>query len=97
MLPLARQASSRHALRKRFRTACKTVENNGLSNLTIYHDWHTFVSHALAGGRTLVDVVKAVGHGKVSVRVVENHCLSMSPPNATCFHHVRWQFIFPWR
>jgi len=58
---------SRHTLRKRFRTACKVLGAKRLSNLTIHHGRHTFISHALAGGRTLAEVRDAVGHANVSV------------------------------
>jgi integrase/recombinase XerD len=58
---------SRHTLRKRFRTACKSLGLERLANLTIHHGRHTFISHALAGGRTLAEVRDAVGHGNVSI------------------------------
>ena len=29
--------------------------------------WHTFISHALAGGRTLAEVRDAAGHSNVTV------------------------------
>ena len=58
---------SRHTLRKRFRTACKVVGTDRLKSLTIHHGRHTFISHALAGGRTLAEVRDAVGHSNVSI------------------------------
>jgi integrase/recombinase XerD len=58
---------SRHTLRKRFRTACKPLGAARLESLTIHHGRHTFISHALAGGRTLAEVRDAVGHGNVSI------------------------------
>lgn len=58
---------SRHTLRKRFRTACKVLGPQRLSSLTIHHGRHTFISHALAGGRTLAEVRDAAGHANVSV------------------------------
>ena len=58
---------SRHTLRKRFRTACKLLGPERLESLTIHHGRHTFISHALAGGRTLAEVRDAVGHGNVSI------------------------------
>jgi integrase len=58
---------SRHTLRKRFRTACKVLGPERLQNLTIHHGRHTFISHALAGGRTLAEVRDAVGHANVSI------------------------------
>ena len=58
---------SRHTLRKRFRTACKVLGTTRVETLTIHHGRHTFISHALAGGRTLAEVRDAAGHGNVSI------------------------------
>ncbi len=58
---------SRHTLRKRFRTACKVLGRERLEALTIHHGRHTFISHALAGGRTLAEVRDAAGHANVSI------------------------------
>ncbi len=58
---------SRHTLRKRFRTACKILGAARLEMLTIHHGRHTFISHALAGGRTLAEVRDAAGHANVSI------------------------------
>jgi integrase len=58
---------SRHTLRKRFRTACKVLGADRLEGLTIHHGRHTFISHALAGGRTLAEVRDAAGHCNVSI------------------------------
>ena len=58
---------SRHTLRKRFLTACKVLGTERLATLTIHHGRHTFISHALAGGRTLAEVRDAAGHANVSI------------------------------
>lgn len=58
---------SRHTLRKRFRTACKMLGPERLETLTIHHGRHTFISHALAGGRTLAEVRDAAGHANISI------------------------------
>ena len=58
---------SRHTLRKRFRTACKTLGRERLETLTIHHGRHTFISHALAGQRTLAEVRDSAGHANVSI------------------------------
>ena len=58
---------SRHTLRKRFRTACKVLGRDRLETLTIHHGRHTFISHALAGHRTLAEVRDAAGHANVSI------------------------------
>jgi len=38
-----------------------------LVTLTIHHGRHTFISHTLAGGRTLAEVRDAAGHANVSL------------------------------
>ena len=38
-----------------------------IRTLTIHHGRHTFISHALAGGRTLAEVRDAAGHSSVLV------------------------------
>jgi integrase len=58
---------SRHTLRKRFRTACRVLGAARLESLTIHHGRHTFISDALAGGRTLAEVRDAAGHANVSI------------------------------
>ena len=58
---------SRHTLRKRFRTACKSLGRERVAMLTIHHGRHTFISHALAGKRTLAEVRDAAGHANVSI------------------------------
>ena len=47
---------SRHTLRRRFRTACKVLGHERLETLTIHHERHTFIGHALAGDRKLAEV-----------------------------------------
>ena len=49
---------SRHTLRR----ACKALGLERLRGLTIHHGRPTFVSHALAGDRTLAEVREAAGH-----------------------------------
>ena len=38
-----------------------------LESLTIHHGRHTFISDALAGGRTLSEVRDAAGHSNVTI------------------------------
>ena len=66
---------SRHTLRKRFRTACKVLGAERLEMLTIHHGRHTFISHALAGGRSLAEVRDAAGHANVSITSAYLHAL----------------------
>jgi integrase len=67
LVPRNGKVFSRHTLRKRFRTACKVLGAERLDGLTIHHGRHTFISHALAGGRTLAEVRDAAGHANVSI------------------------------
>ena len=60
-------ALRRHALRRRFLSACKVLGLGRLRTLTIHHGRHTFISHALAGGRTLAEVRAAAGHANVAI------------------------------
>jgi integrase len=57
----------RHAIRRRFLTACNVLGMARARTLTIHHGRHTFISHALAGGRTLAEVRVAAGHASVGV------------------------------
>jgi integrase len=66
---------SRHTLRKRNRTACKVLRLARLETLTIHHGRHTFISHALAGDRTLAEVRDAAGHANVSITSTYLHVL----------------------
>jgi integrase len=63
----------RAALRRRFLTACKVLGLARLRTLTIHHGRHTFVSHALAGGRTLAEVRAAAGHASLLTTSVYLH------------------------
>ncbi|HJZ90098.1 MAG TPA: site-specific integrase [Gemmataceae bacterium] len=63
----------RHTIRERFRTACKSLGLERLRTLTIHHGRHTFVSHALAGGRTLAEVRQAAGHASLITTSVYLH------------------------
>jgi integrase/recombinase XerD len=64
---------SRHTLRKRFRTACKVLGAERLESLTIHHGRHSFISHALAGGRSLAEVRDAAGHANITVTNIYLH------------------------
>ena len=63
----------RHTIRERFRTACKVLGLERLRVLTIHHGRHTFVSHALAGGRSLAEVKAAAGHTSLVTTSVYLH------------------------
>jgi len=67
------QAINRHVLRRRFLTACGVLGWPRLNSLTIHHGRHTFISHALAGGRTLAEVRAAAGHASLLTTSVYLH------------------------
>ena len=64
---------TRQGLRFRFRTACKSLGPERARQVTIHHGRHTFISHALAGGRTLAEVRDAAGHSSVTTTSVYLH------------------------
>jgi len=64
------QSIQRAGIRRRFISACKVLRLARLARLrtlTIHHGRHTFISHALAGGRTLAEVRAAAGHSNVAI------------------------------
>jgi integrase len=64
---------NRHVLRRRFQTACRALGNARVRSLTTHHGRHTFISHALAGGRTLAEVRAAAGHASLLTTSVYLH------------------------
>ncbi len=60
----------RHNLRQRFIGACKIL---GERDVTIHDGRHSFISHALAGGRTLAEVKTAAGHASIATTSVYTH------------------------
>lgn len=58
---------SRQTMRKTFLTACRVLGAERLRSLTIHHGRHTFISHALPGGKILAEVRDAAGHSNVSI------------------------------
>ena len=67
------EALQRAAIRLGFLSACKVLGLARLRTLTIHHGRHTFISHALAGGRTLAEVRIAAGHTKFAVTSIYLH------------------------
>ena len=63
----------RHAIRRRFLSACKVLGPARLRALTVHHGRHTFISHALAGGRSLAEVRAAAGHSNLAVTSAYAH------------------------
>jgi integrase len=63
----------RHAIRRRFLSACKVLGLARLRTLTIHHGRHTFISYALFGGRSLAEVRIAAGHASLLTTSVYLH------------------------
>jgi integrase len=61
------EALQRHAVRRRFLSACWVLGPARVRTLTIHHGRHTFISHALAGGKSLAEVRAAAGHANVAI------------------------------
>lgn len=66
--PLDRQNA-----RARFKAACRVLGPDRLAELTIHHGRHSFVSHALAGGRSLAEVRDAAGHANIATTSIYTH------------------------
>ena len=59
--------------RMRFIGACKVLGEGRARELTVHCGRHSFVSHALAGGKSLAEVQQAAGHRSVSTTGVYVH------------------------
>jgi integrase len=59
-----------------------------LATLTIHHGRHTFLSHALAGGRTLAEVRDAAGHSNITITSAYLHAaVDDEPPLGNLFQY----------
>lgn len=63
----------RRNLRKRFRVSCKVLGRERQGDLTIHDGRHSFVSHALHGGRSIVEVRAAAGHASLATTSIYAH------------------------
>lgn len=57
----------RFAVRRKFKVACRCLGPERLQTLTIHHGRHSFISHALAGGKSLAQVRDCAGHSNVAI------------------------------
>ncbi|MBX3440863.1 MAG: site-specific integrase [Planctomyces sp.] len=57
----------------RFKTAIRCLGPDRVKVLSIHCGRHSFVSHALAGGRTLAEIRDAAGHANVSTTSIYLH------------------------
>ncbi len=78
--------------RARFKSACKVLGDTRLAEITIHTGRHSFVSHALAGGRTLAEVRDAAGHANIATTSVYTHVAVSDdddgPGDIFAFNHV---------
>ena len=63
----------RQSARARFISSCRDLGKDRQADLTIHDARHTFISHALKGGRTLAEVRDAAGHANVATTSVYLH------------------------
>lgn len=64
----------RRNARDRFiKSCCRVLGPQRQSQLTVHHGRHSYISHALAGGRSLAEVRDAAGHSNVSITSVYTH------------------------
>ncbi len=68
-------ALDRRNLRKRFKVCCKCLGHERRDQLTVHDGRHSFVSHALHGGRSLVEVKVAAGHSSLGTTSVYAHLI----------------------
>lgn len=63
----------RRNARMRFKAACQCLGPERVQDMTIHHGRHSFVSHALHGGRSPVEVQHAAGHSSLAVTTIYAH------------------------
>jgi site-specific recombinase XerC len=72
-------------LRNRFISSCRILGKERQKHLTIHHGRHSFISHSLAGGRSLAEVRDAVGHSNLSTTSVYAHIVNEDEGNGNLF------------
>ena len=63
----------RRNARTRFIRACKALGEDRAGEITIHDGRHSFISHALAGGRSLAEVAEAVGFNDITTTEIYTH------------------------
>ncbi len=61
------------SIQSRWKTITKILGDDRCQALSIHSGRHSFVSHALAGGRTIGEVRDAAGHGNIAVTNIYAH------------------------
>lgn len=72
---LGRKIDRRNA-RMRFKVACKCLGSERQSQLTIHHGRHSFISHALHGRKSIVEVRDAAGHASLATTSLYAHLVT---------------------
>ena len=68
----------RRNLRMRFKVCCKVLGRERRNELTIHDGRHSFVIHALHGGRSIVEVKSAARHSNLSSTSIYTHLVDDS-------------------
>ena len=63
----------RRNARMRFKVACKCLGSERQSQLTVHHGRHSFISHALHGKKSIVEVRDAAGHASLATTSIYAH------------------------
>ena len=63
----------RRNARSRFIAACRALGPDRSAEITIHHGRHSYISHALAGGRSLAEVAASAGHANITITAVYCH------------------------
>lgn len=66
----------RFTVRERFKTACRALGAERRSEITIHHGRHSFISHALHQGYSLVQVQNWAGHSSLGTTSIYAHLVS---------------------
>ena len=69
---LGRRLDRRNA-RSRFIAACRVLGEDRAAEITIHHGRHSYISHALAGGRSLAEVAASAGHANITITAIYTH------------------------
>ena len=63
----------RRNARSRFIAACKVLGEDRAASITIHDGRHSYISHALAGGRSLAEVAASAGHANITITAIYTH------------------------
>lgn len=66
----------RRNARLRFKAACKCLGSERRTQLTIHYGRHSFISHALHGQKSIVEVRDAAGHASLATTSIYAHLVS---------------------